>query len=143
MLLGFKKRFKEPILNYTKAFTMRSKRKVQPKIGETLYMYTGLRTPHCELITNKEKLISIQKVRILLEFTKFNPICNIDIWVDGRKLDYRTEVHEFVKFDGFEDVIDFAEYWKMTSTKDDKKLRKEDLIIDGELQLFHWTDLKY
>lgn len=41
MLLGFKPRFIDPIQIGTKVFTMRAKRKNKPKIGETLYMYTG------------------------------------------------------------------------------------------------------
>ena len=36
MLLGFKPRFKEPIQIGTKVFTLRGKRKNEPKIGETL-----------------------------------------------------------------------------------------------------------
>ncbi len=142
MLLGFKKRFKEPILFYSKVFTIRKRRKKQPKIGETIHMYTALRTKHCELISNKEKLKSIQNVRITIdkhpiEFRTGTGVgYNIRVIVDGRSL-FGQELEEFYTFDGFKNYQDWAEYW-LTDEKGKKKSRTGALM-----QLFHWTDLKY
>lgn len=135
MLIGFKKRFKEPILIGTKVFTLRRQPKRIPKVGETLYMYTALRTKFTELITNKEKLMSMQKVRITIK-RKNLVSYDIGIWVDRRKLT-EPEVNQFVCFDGFVNRIDFAEFW-LTDEKGKPKNRTGALMV-----MFHWTDLKY
>lgn len=139
MLLGFKPRFVEPILIGTKVFTMRNKRKVEPKIGETLYMYTGLRTSHTKKITDKEKLMSIQTAHVSIEVnpSKFSLV----VKVDGRTLT-EDEITDFVVYDGFEDREDFIKYWCASSTGK-KFTYKKCYSIAGELSLFHWTDLKY
>lgn len=108
MLLGFKPRFKEPIQIGIKVFTMRKHRKVMPKIGQTLYMYTGLRTSKCELISNTEKLISTQKAWLKIVHVGYK-LTHLRICIDGRVLS-NDEISNFVKFDGFADIYDFAEY---------------------------------
>ena len=140
MLLGFKPRFKEPIQIGTKVFTMRNKRKVQPKIGETLHMYTGLRTSKCELISNKEKLMSVQEVKVDMDRDLKVKYLRILVIIDGRALSL-TEIKQFVKFDGFADINDFAEYWFASSYA--PKKAPESCSVSGILDLFHWTDLKY
>ncbi len=136
MLLGYKKRFIEPIQIGTKVFTMRNKRKITPKIGETLYMYSGLRTKHTVKISDKEKLQSIQEVRIYIE--KKNNVHSVFIHVDGRPL-LANEISEFVKYDGFENETDFVDYWLTSSG-----VKKSDFMrAGGILDLFHWTDLRY
>ena len=133
MLLGFKKRFAEPIQIGTKVFTMRVDRKVQPKIGETLYMYTGLRTANCMLITNKEKLISMQRVQIEIDMhAQLLPV-QLLLWVNHRPLSWH-EIEQFVTYDGFADVPDFLDWW----TAGGKHKR-----VGGYLDLYHWTDLRY
>lgn len=99
MLLGFKPRFVEPIQLGTKVFTMRNKPKRTPKVVETLHMYTGLRTKNCQLITNKEKLISIQEAFVWIK--KINLLYDVTIRIDTRFLTASEQV-EFMKFDGFE-----------------------------------------
>lgn len=142
MLLGFKKRFIQPIKIGTKVHTMRNKRKIKPKIGETLHMYTALRTKHCELITNKEKLISKQKVRVHIQRNKVvtegknNGFAYITkVLIDGRKIE-GAELEQFVKFDGFENITDFASFWFLEE-------KKTKLVVGGIMDLFHWTDLRY
>lgn len=66
MLLGFKPRFVDPILDGHKLHTLRNPRKVTPKVGEVLYMYTGLRTKYCKLITKQHTLKNIQVTRIFV-----------------------------------------------------------------------------
>jgi hypothetical protein len=48
--LNFKKQFVPKILDGTKTFTIRGKRKNPIKPGDTLKLYTGMRTSQCELI---------------------------------------------------------------------------------------------
>lgn len=134
MLIGFKKRFIVPIQNGSKVFTIRKKRKVSPKIGETLYMYSGLRTANCSKISEKEKLIRIQHVRIYIE--RNHPDTLIKIHVDGRPLSW-SEIYEFVKYDGFHNIEDFADYWIGSPFKG--KLQR----AGGSMEMYHWTDLKY
>lgn len=138
MLLGFKKRFVNPIQIGTKVFTMRTPRKKEPKIGETLYMYTALRTKFCEKISDKEKLISKQKVVLFIRKDPSNTYL-INIKVDDRFLS-ENEIVEFVKFDGFTDRLDFATYWLAEQSKVHKK---KVTAIRGTLNLYHWTDLRY
>ena len=63
-LLGFKEQFAEKILDGTKKHTMRNPRKIPIQAGDTLYMYTGLRTKDCKHICNKTcvRVAKIQKV---------------------------------------------------------------------------------
>ncbi len=135
MLLGFKKRFVKPIEQGTKVFTMRNRRKRMPKIGETLHMYTALRTQYCELISNHETLKSIQKVTVSI--TKEPLQTRIFIIVDGWMLN-PSEVSRFVQCDGFTDESDFADYWLKESKAKGKVKR-----VHANLDLYHWTDLKF
>lgn len=139
MLLGFKPRFEEPIQVGTKVFTMRVERKVKPKIGERLYMYTGLRTKNCRKISDKEKLISTQRVRIRITMMPNRMKVLIDI--DGRRLQI-MELHRFVKFDGFKSIPDFVEYW-VASSIGKKPNSKKTYRVGGFLTLYHWTDLRF
>jgi hypothetical protein len=129
MLLGFKKQFIEPLIMGSKILTLRKRRKIQPKVGERLYMYYGLRTNHTTLITNQETLRGIQSCRLTIE--KLRNSFKISIWVDRRKLT-QAEIEDFVIYDGFTSVTEWATYWL------DGKMRTGALM-----QMFHWTDLKY
>jgi hypothetical protein len=149
MLLGFKKRFVEPIQIGTKVFTCRKKRKTEPKIGETIHMYTCLRTANCSRISNKEKLISTQEVVVDIIVTKlkdkwaFKPDGRINIKVDGRFLS-DSEKEQFVKFDGFTSIDDFISYWCADMPKPDFDYNPTlPVIFRNELVMFHWTDLRY
>jgi len=140
MLLGFKKQFIEPIQIGTKVFTLRKRRKVRPKIGETIHMYSGLRTKNTTFIGNKEKLVSIQNVRILIKVDHHDPYGDthyiVRIFVDRRRLRF-GEIIDFIRFDGFKDVAEFIKYW-LTDEKGKRKTRTGALM-----ELYHWTDLKY
>lgn len=145
MLLGFNKRFVPCILEYTKVFTMRKRRKKPAKIGETLFMYTGLRTNNCQLISNKEKLISKQKAWIRIIFTLgLRDADDLKVCVDGREIK-GEELDQFVCFDGFKDKRDFIDYW----IEPHKKLIKKNGMVNSRVKIVecliihHWTDLKY
>lgn len=133
MLLGFHKQFVDPILFGSKPFTIRKRRKITPKIGETLFMYTGGYNASRTLITNKEKLISVQNIRITIKRETVSDsanITNVDVWVDRRKLSI-DEIKEFVKYDGFQNITEWSNYWL------GKKNRTGALMV-----IYHWTDLR-
>lgn len=135
MLLGFKERFVEPIQNGTKIFTLRSKRKITPKIGETLYMYTGLRTSHCYKISDKHTLKCTQEAYLYIR--KDDERTVIIIEVDNRNLN-PEQIEQFAINDGFLNKDEWAEYWLMTSGA---KVAVK--ITTGKMDMFHWTDFKY
>lgn len=141
MLLGFRKRFVEPIELGTKVFTMRKPRKIEPKIGETLHMYTALRTKHCKRISNKEKLVSTQKVNVKI-IRRLHEEDILQIMVDGRVLHmFDFEVQDFIRFDGFKDQKDFCDYW--ISESGGVPWIEGAKTINEELNLYHWTDLRF
>jgi hypothetical protein len=129
MLLGFKKQFKSPIKKEIKGFTLRDERKNTPKIGETLYMYTGLRTKACELITSNYTLKYIYPVKI--EIFRKPILLKIDIQINGNTLSKR-DLKDFVLMDGFKSVYDFLEYWTEG---------KEDIQINKSMMMYGWIEL--
>ena len=142
MLLGFKKRFVHPIQIGTKVFTMRKPRKIPPKIGETLYMYTALRTANCEKISDKERLRSVQKAIVMFNYYRNKKgglqLMRMQVTVDGRRIE-GDELAQFVRYDGFEDHIDFFKYWTSGYKHPEVGFYK----LEEEMDLFHWTDLRY
>jgi len=140
MLLGFKKRFAPNIINGSKIHTLRNARKVEPKIGELLYMYTGLRTRNCELIRKDLTLKSIQQVEIVFYWGSYDRHGNEKeseshhpvIWVDHEHLT-DDQINDFFVNDGFKDESDFVNFWDLKKGSD----------VVAELQMFHWTDFVY
>ena len=65
-LLGFKKRFAPLVEAGTKRTTIRKKRKDgrNPHPGETLFLYTGLRTKHCRKLRPDEICKSVEEITI-------------------------------------------------------------------------------
>lgn len=132
MLLGFKKRFVNPINIGTKDHTVRNRRKNRPKVGEILHMYTALRTKHCELITNKHILQAVQEVDIAVGKYSSRKAFWVSIRVDKKELSAK-KMEEFFIRDGFKNHDDFCEYW----------LDGKDYICMTGLDLFHWSKKTY
>lgn len=139
MLVGFKPRFRLPIENGSKIHTMRNTPKRMPKVGETMYMYTGLRTKNCSIITKEHTLKSIQKINVEFVYNGFDlpnkynicthtPIIKIDSNIISV---FETDC--FFVNDGFENESDFISFWNLPE--------KQNAIFEG--YLFHWTELKY
>jgi len=137
MLLGFKKQFVPKIENGSKIFTLRDKPKRMPRVGETLHMYTGLRTKHCQFITKEHTLKSMQVVRLRIIRISGDAGFSVTIAVDGRQISTK-EFYDFAKHDGFKSTTEFSEYWLY----DTKKKKKLDSITTNVI-MFHWTDFKY
>ena len=133
MLLGFKKRFVPNIENGSKCQTVRETPKRMPKVGETLYMYTGLRTKNCALITKEHTLKSTQDIKMIFTWHVKDKCHYPRIWVDGRMLNTK-EGNDFMIRDGFTDESDFVSFWK------DLRSGKDAQFIGI---LIHWTAFKY
>lgn len=158
MLLGFKKQFAPKILDGSKKFTIRNPRKREPKIGDQLFMYTGLRTKYTEKITSEHTLKGIQLVDILVRRqttvgglpVKVNNAYYFRIKVDGRKLS-DLELMRFFVSDGFKSRYDFADYWiEQLGEKIEhfEEGRKEPIMTAyrvnvTDLIMYHWTDLRF
>jgi hypothetical protein len=146
MLLGFNKQFGPRILDGSKIFTIRDKRKVTPKVGETIYMYSGLRTKWVMPISKDHKYTGSQIVRITIE--RLNPdgfFLSIAVYDNEGDVLIRS-LHEsqrsaFVKYDGFDSQRDFCEYW----WKQEKRNAcvKSNACISVTKTIYHWTDFRY
>lgn len=136
MLLGFKKQFAQPILDGTKIFTVREKRKVEPKVGETLHMYSGLRTKYTEVISKEHKLTGIQTVNILISKTMG---LKVAVFIDGIQLS-KTQLLVFIQSDGFKNIDDFAAFWLKGVKKSKEGFQT---VIKNHLVMYHWTDFRF
>jgi uncharacterized protein YqfB (UPF0267 family) len=122
MVIGFKEKFKEPILKGTKIHTIREDAHNRWKIGMKMHMATGVRTKNYNQF-QEMKCMSIQGI----EITRVSDYLNDTIvTVDGRKL-ILSEIQQLAWNDGFENLIDF---W-MWFDKDFKG------------KIIHWTDFRY
>lgn len=99
-LLGFKKRFAPAVESGDKRQTMRALRKDRrdPKPGDTLYLYTGLRTKRCHEL-GIEKCTAVKPITVTPD----------TIRLDGKLLD-RAARNAFAIADGFgsfDEMIDW------------------------------------
>jgi ASC-1-like (ASCH) protein len=73
--LSFKKEFVDAVKNGTKTQTIRATRKRPIKVGDTLYLYTGMRTKNCkklkEVICKSVQDIFINEAGITLSDDEF------------------------------------------------------------------------
>jgi hypothetical protein len=75
MLLGFKKRFAAYVEEGSKTHTIRARRKIAPKVGETCHCYEALRTKHTRLLG---RFICVGVQDITLHFHAGSPVVRID-----------------------------------------------------------------
>lgn len=61
---NFKAQFAEAVANGSKRQTLRPPRRRATKPGDTLYLYTGMRTKACRRLRDPEGCISVQPVTI-------------------------------------------------------------------------------
>ena len=128
MVLGFDKRFIDPIRTGMKIHTLREDRLLRWKAGMTIQMATGIRTKQYKCF-NETLCRGIQKVQILLDSMP-------QIWVDGKYLQNK-EIELLAKNDGFYELSDFVTWFSKS-----KYLRDAgDNMI--ELRIIHWSDFRY
>lgn len=121
MVLGFKKRFVQPIFDGTKIHTLRCDPYNRWKPGVRIHMATGTRTKHYNCF--KSDIFCVTTQEIIMRITKGR----VHVLVDKRLLLYQ-ECLAFIKNDGFQSTEDFIQFFG-----------------EGELRmkLIHWTDFKY
>src|ERR1039458_6030532 len=103
MLLGFKARFVPMIEDGSKTHTIRAKRKIRPRVGETCHCYTGLRQKGARLL-GRWPCVKVEEITIRLRCRPedFFPLA-LDIWIDGERLS-PDEVNDLAWRDGFRPV---------------------------------------
>ena len=104
---NFKGRFAELVASGAKPHTIRPRRKRPTVVGDTLYLYTGMRTRQCRLLLT----------------TICHAVTSIDIGIniqgedhvlhDGRFLD-TEEVEALARRDGFASATDFFAFFRTT-----------------------------
>jgi len=100
---NFKPRFVEPVRAGIKRTTIRPYRSRRPtRAGDLLYLYTGQRTKHCELI-GLYRCIRVTPIVIQPEQRA--------VILDGREL-AGGEIEPLAQGDGFQDVLQFFEFFR-------------------------------
>ena len=112
--LNFKQRFVAPIESGRKRQTIRKMRKRPFRTGDTLYLFTGMRTANCRRLGTL-RCISAHDVTITLEHME----------VDGRMLTPEV-TGELAQADGFASTQEFLDFFR----------REHDLPLIG--QLIRW-----
>ncbi len=103
--LNFKKQFAPQVESWEKLQTIRARRKDKrdPVAGQTLYLYTGMRTKVCRKLGETE---CKETQQITIEE-------NLDIIIGTHCLGMDEEM-ELVKKDGFDSRVDFYQFFKKT-----------------------------
>ncbi len=102
---NFKKEFAEDVASGIKCQTIRSSRKRPTIVGDTLYLYTGMRTKICRLLMTTE-CISISKIVI------YPAAIILDGWFLSA-----LERKNLAKADGFDSMNDFIKFFKPQSNR--------------------------
>ena len=90
MLLGFKKIYVDKIKDGSKTTTIRTLRKIKPKIGEKIFMYSGLRTSNCQKI-GEATVSQVYDIKIQAP----------EIYVNEVKMDLQSK-NNIARNDGFD-----------------------------------------
>lgn len=111
--LSFKKQFAQPIWDETKVGTIRAKRKVPIKVGQPLFLYTGMRTKQCKKI-GERRAIHVVPIRILPaapdQSTPRVIYGGEGAAISGR-LATSTDLDHFARGDGFASWDDMCAFW--------------------------------
>jgi hypothetical protein len=101
---NFQKQFALAVESGQKRQTIRAKRKDgrNPHVGDTLYLFTRMRTKSCRKLGE-----AICKVVQQITITERG------IWIDGNRL-YASEIAIFASKDGFKGVSSFIDFFRKT-----------------------------
>lgn len=112
--LGFKKQFGPKILDGSKVGTIRANRKRPIKVGERLYLFTGMRTKNCQRIGEKTAL-HVVPIKLLPQPSNGADVRVIygggDESAIAGRLATRTELDHFAVGDGFASWDDLCAFW--------------------------------
>lgn len=98
--LSFKKEFADAVRKQQKCQTIRATRKNPIKVGDTLYLYTGMRTKECEKI-GEVVCKSVDEIEMTV----------IGVRISGQYLT-SSEVYRLAIADGFRSPLDFLNFFK-------------------------------
>jgi hypothetical protein len=107
-LLNFMTRFVPKILAGEKTHTIRAMRIYPIKEGETLHLYTGLRTKKAKLLM-RAPCVRVESIRI--KDGAFGDENHAAIYIDGLELN-RDEREMFARRDGFKDMEEMIGFWR-------------------------------
>ena len=115
--LNFQKQFAPAVKAGIKRQTIRANGKRKPfKKGDTLYLFTGMRTRSCERL-GTEKCKSAVPFKIIQYDTVIATMYKIIIGEGFNAVQYNhcsKEIAQLAKDDGFRSVIDFIYFFKNT-----------------------------
>jgi hypothetical protein len=121
MLLGFKPRFAQYVEEGSKTHTIRAKRKIPPKVGETCHCYTGLRQKGARLL-GRFRCVRVESIVIRHIERPGVPLC---VEIEGIQLS-PDETDAFFWRDGFRPMLEAfavhhsiemaADFWKLGET---------------------------
>lgn len=135
MLLGFKERFAPLVQEGSKTHTIRARRKLTPKAGETCHCYTGLRQKGARLL-GRWRCTRVEDIRIEAEYYRIGrevlPVW-LRIWIEGAMLT-ESEMNQICWQDGFRGEspwMEFSSFWQKEHGKRAASLSFQGVII-------HW-----
>lgn len=106
---NFKSRFVAPILKGEKCTTIRRRRKRPTRPGDFLSLYTGMRTKQCALIA-RAKCARVTPIVIRPDLCTLSVVAD-----DGAEILLEPdEVVEIARDDGFEDALEFFDFFLQT-----------------------------
>ena len=120
MILGFKERFKQPILTNKKIHTIREDIHNRWRAGMKIHMATGVRTKKYNQFA-EQTCKSIQHI-VIIHLHDYDPI----IRIDERQLSI-DEIQQLAWNDGFENIAEFFLWFHS----------------DFKGKIIHWTNLTY
>lgn len=106
---NFQKQFAPLILAGVKTQTIRPRRKRPTRVGDALYLYTGMRTKHCQKLIERP-CMSVEPIRISDDVSD---LYYGSIWVSQRGLSY-PEMVDLSRKDGFPSLVSFFEFFTKT-----------------------------
>ena len=102
-ILNFQKQFAAAVESGEKSQTIRAPRKHPIRVGDTLYLYTGLRTKSVRKL-GEAKCRSVVRV--------FIPRGGVHLVVDNKELLYLDQLNPFAQSDGFEDWYEMVRWFE-------------------------------
>lgn len=100
---SFKAHFAGPIRSGTKRQTLRNDRKRHARVGETIQLYTGMRTKHCKLI-GTALCLDTRLIRLDLEDGRVE-------FASGNAITELPNLDAFAQVDGFTDWRALMAFW--------------------------------
>ena len=103
--LSFQKQFGPPILSGVKRHTLRNPRKRDPRPGDTLQLYTGMRTKFCRLL-GTATCLGIVELRLSFVEEIVEYASGATVYQGKEQLD------TFAVSDGFASWAEMAAFWR-------------------------------